>query len=74
MARFEISPAPLPPGAVSSKTDGDLLQEFLEANQPSFSASYDKDGKLQFLEITGMDDPTFAALIATLQKQFPGAF
>lgn len=75
MALYEIPPGPAPaPEAGAPKTDSELLHEYLAANQPSFSDAYDIDGKLQFLEIDNMDDATLAALIATMQKQFPQAF
>lgn len=64
MARYEKPPRP----------DSELLQEHLAATQTSFSTSYDKDGKLQFLEIESMDDPTLAVLLDDLQKIFPEAF
>lgn len=64
MARWEKPPRP----------DVELLKEFLEANVKGFSAAYDRNMKLQHLEVESMDEATFAALMEVLQTKFPDAF
>lgn len=64
MARWEKPPVP----------DVELLRAYLDANVQGVSAAYDKNHKLQHLEIEGMDDKDFAVLMANLQTRFPQAF
>lgn len=64
MARWEKPPRP----------DVDLLKEYLEANVSGYSAAYDKNMKLQHLEIEHMSGGDFSALMDDLQRRFPQAF
>ncbi len=64
MARWEKPPRP----------DVELLKEYLEANAKGYSAAYDKNMKLQHLEIENMSDEAFSVLMADLQARFPQAF